>query len=232
MTATVGILIVSHSRQLAAGVVELARQMAPDVPLAEAGGMPDGSLGTSYDRVQQAALDLRGRSRAVVALADLGSAMMMAEIIAEELHDNDHPIAVIDAPLVEGAIAAAVAAAGGGDIVAVTAAARAAVHSFEPSSTPAADGEDAVAAREEVRRTITLHNSLGLHARPAAMLARLASSYDAELEINGVDATSVLALMSLGLVNGDTLDIRATGKDANDALDAVAAIISDGFGEE
>ena len=50
----VGIVIVSHSEKLAAGVVEIARMMAPNAPLAAAGGLEDGELGTSYARISAA----------------------------------------------------------------------------------------------------------------------------------------------------------------------------------
>jgi len=228
---TTGLLIVSHSQQLAAGIVELAGQMAPGTPLAGIGGMPDGSLGTSYDRVREATQELLRRTGGIVALADVGSAAMIAEMVAEELTTAERPVALVAAPIVEGAVAAAVAAHGGGTVAEVAAAARSAQAAFLthlPEAEPGAGAtDDPVIARD-----VVLHNVLGLHARPAAMVARMAGSYDARLEVNGVDATSVLALMSLGLVRGDTVELRAFGRDAERALDAVTAVISDGFGEE
>ena len=50
----VGFVIVSHSRKLAEGVVELAKMMAPDVPQVAAGGLEDGSFGTSFERILEA----------------------------------------------------------------------------------------------------------------------------------------------------------------------------------
>jgi PTS hybrid protein len=79
---------------------------------------------------------------------------------------------------------------------------------------------------------LTLRNSVGLHARPAALLARLASRYDAEVSVNDVDATSVLALMGLGLGQGEELRVRADGPDADDALAEITKVVEDGFGEE
>lgn len=77
-----------------------------------------------------------------------------------------------------------------------------------------------------------LHNKLGLHARAAAMVSRLVAGFDARVEINGVDAASVLALMGLGLERGATMDVRASGSQAEHALDAVGDLVADRFDEE
>jgi phosphoenolpyruvate---glycerone phosphotransferase subunit DhaM len=125
---TVGLVIVSHSAKLADGVAELALQMAPGVKVAAAGGMEDGSLGTDYDKVC-AALDKADSGDGVVLLYDLGSAQMTAEL-AVEGHAGSTPGFVVEAPLVEGSVAAAVAAQGGADLDGV---ARAAASASEVS---------------------------------------------------------------------------------------------------
>src|SRR5699024_7426229 len=73
---------------------------------------------------------------------------------------------------------------------------------------------------------------LGLHARPAAQLARKMDGFDATVRINGVDATSVLALMGLGLTGGARLQVEASGPEATAALDVLEADVEAGFGEE
>ncbi|HKN98433.1 MAG TPA: dihydroxyacetone kinase phosphoryl donor subunit DhaM, partial [Pseudonocardiaceae bacterium] len=108
---TVGLVVVSHSATLAAGVVELAAQMAPDVPIVPAGGMPDGGLGTDFAAVTDA-VAAADQGDGVVLLFDLGSARMTADLVVETIANPDRAV-VADAPLVEGAVAAAVAAAGG-----------------------------------------------------------------------------------------------------------------------
>jgi len=106
----VGLVIVCHSARLAAGVVELVAQLAPEVPVRAAGGLPDGSLGTSADTVQRAIADL-DNADGVLILLDLGSAAMSTEIALDGLsHDQRARIVVSDAPLVEGAVLAAVQA--------------------------------------------------------------------------------------------------------------------------
>ena len=106
----VGFVIVSHSGKLAEGVVDLAKMMAPDVPMAAAGGLEDGSFGTSFERILEAVNEVYSED-GVILLMDLGSAVMTAEMVLESL-EGQKP-AMADCPLVEGAVVAAVNAAGG-----------------------------------------------------------------------------------------------------------------------
>ncbi|MFA4841706.1 MAG: dihydroxyacetone kinase phosphoryl donor subunit DhaM, partial [Agrococcus sp.] len=111
---SVGLVIVSHSARIAEGVVELAAQMAPSVVIVAAGGTDDGGIGTSFDRVQ-AALGEAESGDGVVVLCDLGSAVLTAET-AVDFSDAPERIRIADAPIVEGAVAAAVAAEAGDDL--------------------------------------------------------------------------------------------------------------------
>ena len=106
----VGIVIVSHSEKLAAGVVEIAKMMAPNAPLAAAGGLEDGGLGTSYSKIS-AAVDEVYSEDGVVVLMDMGSAVMTTEIVVED--KDDGRVMMLDCPLVEGAVLAAVESTGG-----------------------------------------------------------------------------------------------------------------------
>ena len=248
MSKPTAVLLVSHSAQLAAGVAEVAEQMAPDVLIRPAGGTEDGRIGTSYDLVDQAVTGLLDvGAEAVVLLTDLGSAALTAESVLELRADDRLHLA--DAPFVEGAVAAAVAAQGGGDGAAVLAAARAAVDSFATDDAAPGDtaghlgvtGEAAAgtagagaagAGGAVLQRTLVLRNALGLHARPAAQLARKMSELDAEVSVNGVDAASVLALMGLGLTGGAEIHVRASGPQAPEALALLEADVDAGFGEE
>ena len=109
----VGLVLVSHSAKLAEGLADVAKQMAPDVTVRPAGGTPDGGIGTDYDSVVSAVRQADAGS-GVVVLYDLGSAQMTAELVVESLDDPGAAV-VVDAPLVEGAVAAAVAAQSGAD---------------------------------------------------------------------------------------------------------------------
>lgn len=121
---TVGIVLVSHSTQLANGVKELADQMAGDaVKIAAAGGGPDGSLGTSAETIR-AAIEAVYDQDGVLVLVDLGSAVMSTEVAIESLPPDRGPhVLISNAPLVEGAVVASVEASIGKQLGDVEAAA-------------------------------------------------------------------------------------------------------------
>jgi len=236
-TARVALLLVSHSSTLADGAAELAAQMAPNVLLVAAGGLEDGSLGTSFDLIG-AGLDVAAQDgRSVVVLTDLGSAVLTTESVLEFAADEvSSRVRLADAPFVEGAVAASVAAAGGADLAAVLAAAELAGTSFGAAAASAATAPvvaPTAAASEgaAVHATAVLRNPLGLHARPAAQLARTAARFEAAVTVNDVDAASVLAVMGLGAVGGQTVTVTAAGPQARAALVAVIGEIEAGFGE-
>jgi len=106
----VGIVIVSHSQKLAEGVVEVAQMMSPNVLIKAAGGLEEGALGTSYDKIKNAVESVYSDD-GVIVLADMGSAIMTAEMVLEDL--DRELVKLIDCPLVEGAVVAAVESAGG-----------------------------------------------------------------------------------------------------------------------
>lgn len=104
----VGIVIVSHCEKLAQGVVELAQMMAPDAPMAAAGGLADGGFGTSFDKIFRA-IDEVYTDDGVVVLMDMGSAVMTAEMVLESMPDRK--IRLVDCPVAEGAVTAAIGSA-------------------------------------------------------------------------------------------------------------------------
>jgi dihydroxyacetone kinase phosphotransfer subunit len=117
----VGIVVVSHSSDLAHGLADLAGQVAgPDVRIEPAGGLPDGSLGTDDDRVREAIKRADGGD-GVVVLCDLGSAILTVRHVLER-SSNGH-VVLADAPLVEGAVTAAVVSSAGSSLQDVTQAA-------------------------------------------------------------------------------------------------------------
>jgi PTS hybrid protein len=123
----VGIVLVSHSAALAEGTAEVAGQISGgNVIIAPAGGTDEGGIGTSIARVRRAVL-AAGSGAGVVILPDLGSSVLTVRaLLAEE--DFPQPVALADAPFVEGAVAATVTAAAGGDVKAVLQAAEEARH--------------------------------------------------------------------------------------------------------
>jgi PTS hybrid protein len=117
----VGLVLVSHSEDIARGLAELAAQMAgPDVTIHAAGGLPGGGLGTDDDRVRNA-IRRADSGEGVVVIGDLGSAILTVRHVLERSFNGR--VLLADAPLVEGAIAAAVVASTGADVQQVAAAA-------------------------------------------------------------------------------------------------------------
>lgn len=232
---SVGLVIVSHSSKIAEGLVELAAQMAPDVLIVAAGGTDDGRIGTSLEKVMTA-LEVSESGSGVVVLCDLGSAVMTAES-ALEFAGNPENVVLADAPLVEGAVAAAVAAQSGDSVQNVKAAAENALNPMAAVGTP--DIDDSMVTPSgagsettgSITTSLTLINPMGLHARPAAVLAGQLGSMDVDIEINGVDGQSVMMLMTLGAGNGTELKVSASGPDAQRAVDFVSTEVQRGFGE-
>jgi len=228
--ALVGLVFVSHSALIARGLVDLARQMAPTVRMLPAGGTDDDRIGTSFAKVA-AGIEAAEAGKGVVVLCDLGSAILTAESALDFLDDEVRSrVVIVDAPLVEGAVAAAVAAEIGGDLPAVESAARSAraPHSGVPSAQAPVQGVD---VDTTVTRTVTLINADGLHARPAAEFVTLAATLGVPVTVNGRDAASLLAIMGLGLTRGARVELSATGDGAEAAVDALATLLESGFGE-
>lgn len=112
----VGIVIVSHSQKLAESVAELTAVMAPTARIAAAGGLEDGSFGTSFEKIQTA-IEAVYSDDGVLVLMDMGSAVMTTEMVLEMMEDKK--VEMADCPLVEGAVVATIDAAGGMDFEAI-----------------------------------------------------------------------------------------------------------------
>jgi PTS hybrid protein len=122
---SVGIVVVSHSAKVAEGVVEMAAQMAGDVRIRAAGGTEDGGIGTDATLIASAIADA-DEGDGVLVFADLGSAVLSAQLAIEELIDPEHRdrVRIADAPLVEGALLAAIQSSTGSGLEEVDVAAR------------------------------------------------------------------------------------------------------------
>lgn len=120
----VNLLIVSHSRQLAAGVKEFTEQVAGGlIQIGAVGGTADGTLGTSVEQIH-AALQELATPDGVLVLVDLGSTVMSVQVALETLDGNGMPVLISNAPLVEGAYLAAAEASAGSNLEETAAAAQ------------------------------------------------------------------------------------------------------------
>jgi phosphocarrier protein HPr len=88
---------------------------------------------------------------------------------------------------------------------------------------------------QQLRRRVTIVNRRGLHARAAARFVNMAEQFVADIEVARdnmvVCGTSIMGLMMLAAAAGSELEIRASGREAEPALDALTALVSSGFDE-
>jgi phosphoenolpyruvate---glycerone phosphotransferase subunit DhaM len=117
INGNVGIVVVSHSAEIARGTADMVRQMVGDeVPLAFCGGNPDGGLGTDVESIMKA-IDQAWSDRGVAILVDLGGAETNSEMAIElQPEERQRLIVVCNAPIVEGAVMAATEASGGASL--------------------------------------------------------------------------------------------------------------------
>ncbi|HGC9987301.1 TPA: dihydroxyacetone kinase phosphoryl donor subunit DhaM [Streptococcus agalactiae] len=107
----IGIIVVSHSKNIAQGVVDLISEVAKDVSITYVGGTEDSEIGTSFDQVQQ--IVEQNDKKTLLAFFDLGSAKMNLELVADFSEKN---IIINSVPVVEGAYTAAALLQAGADL--------------------------------------------------------------------------------------------------------------------
>jgi len=244
----VGLVLVSHSRDLAEALMAFVHQVAGDqIPLAIAAGVgPERKeFGTDAVEIMEAIQSVYSDD-GVLVLMDLGSAVLSAEMAYDLLPpEMQERIRFCAAPFVEGAIAAVVQVGITSDLDAICREARQALQPKEeqlgqadqpPAGGPAAAETPVELGSEQV--IVRLENAHGLHARPAARFVQLASSYDAQIQVKNlskekgpVSARSLNALATLAAVRGDELGITGSGPQAREALQALVALVRDHFGE-
>ncbi|MBW4492891.1 MAG: phosphoenolpyruvate--protein phosphotransferase [Oscillatoria princeps RMCB-10] len=242
----VGIVIVAHSAKLAAGVRELAQQMVgSEVKIALAAGIddPENPFGTDAVRVCEA-IESVYSDAGVVVLMDLGSALMSAEMAVEFLPEEKRDrVRLCEAPLVEGALAAAVRAGAGASLEQVMAEARGslAAKAAQLSTPPAGEGESSGGSQlgqQALEIRLTVGNLLGIHARPAAKFAATAGRFESEIAVRNltrgsepVNAKSINQVATLGVRRGHEIGIAAEGSDAERALAALQQLVEANFSE-
>jgi multiphosphoryl transfer protein len=239
----VGLVIVSHSAALAEGVAELARGMGAEVPIELAGGIeaPEPALGTDAAQVLEA-IERADQGDGVLVLMDLGSAVLSAEMALDLLPEERRERVVLsEAPLVEGAVAAAVTAKLGASLADVAAEARGALEAKATHLGSAEPAAPVAAATGNGTRTIalTVRNPLGLHARPAARFVQTAGSFDADVTVTNLtrgrgpaSGRSLNAIATLGVRQGHEIAVAASGRQAAEALAALEALAARDFDED
>src|SRR5436309_3076635 len=206
----------------------------PDVKLELAGGMAEeGALGTDAVRVMEA-IDRADSGDGVLVLMDLGSAVLSAETALDFLTpEQRESVLLCEAPLVEGAVAAAVAATLGEPLAEVAKEARGGLQGKVAqlgAGEPAAPGPAGTSAPLEEGLTLRLdiRNPLGLHARPAARFVQTAAGFDANVQV--MNLTSGRGPASGRSLNGPARHaIFDDGKNAAEAWHEAAEAVADDY---
>jgi phosphocarrier protein len=89
--------------------------------------------------------------------------------------------------------------------------------------------------QESIERVFVIGNKLGLHARPAAVFVQTANRFEASVEVQKedikIDGKSIMGIMTLAAEMGSSILVRVTGRDATEAMEALAKLIGSNFGE-
>ncbi len=87
-----------------------------------------------------------------------------------------------------------------------------------------------------IKKTLNIKNKLGLHARPAALLAQTASKYESRVLLikdgQEIDCKSILGIMMLAIAYGSDIDIHVDGIDEDNAMAKIENLINNKFHEE
>ena len=237
----IGIVVVSHSAQLAAGLKALADQLGSPAKLLLAAGVDDPAhpIGTDAIAVMSAMEEADDGSEVLV-LMDLGSALLSAETALELLTPElSARVRLSPAPLVEGTLAAVVAAGAGLTLDEVAAEALGALgpkQGMLPASAAQATTETAPVADDGwLRCEVVVENPHGLHVRPAARLVAALKPFAAELRLQKgekeANPRSLSRLAMLDVRQGDRLILLARGEDAGAALSCFQQLARDRFGD-
>lgn len=247
----IGIVVVSHSRPLAAAAVALATEMAPvPPPIAVAAGVDETSFGTDAVAISEAITEVFS-DEGVLVLLDLGSAILSAEMALDFLDPEvvEH-VRLSPAPLVEGLVAAVVTAASGAglDEVAAEAAGATAAKQDHLGESAGVDASGATGLHDsastgsesgpEASAEWTIRNPHGLHARPAAAVVAALRGVEATVTVRNAttgtgpaNAASLSKLATLGLRQGHVMAATAVGPQADQALQALSELADADFGE-
>lgn len=244
----VSIVVVSHSKNVAQGVVDLASQMTQGrVKFAVAAGIddPENPIGTDPIAVMAAIQEVEDDD-GVLVMMDMGSTIlstdMALELLGEAFATKVH---ICAAPLVEGTVAAAVAAASGQTIRQVIEEAHQALAAKyrQLSQSDKLVGASAVQAVLVDDRGVpqltfswTVTNPAGIHARPASAIATSMSRFTADVQLvkgeQAANAKSMNAIALLAIKCGDNISLRASGEQAREALEAFARLAANHFGDK
>lgn len=246
----VNLLLVSHSRNLAESVAELARQMinsgAVKISIAAGIGEDHQEIGTNAVEIAESIQDIDS-NEGILILMDLGSAVLSTQMALDMIPpDLRQKVRICPAPFIEGAVVAAAQASLGSSLDAVYREAMDALkakHDQLVENIPAAEEETKKETLPLIDNDIkeivlTVRSIHGLHARPAVKFVQTAASYDADVLVKNLttnkgpsSAKSLTAITLLGVLNGHQIQVTAEGPQQKEALVALSNLVENNFGE-
>lgn len=232
----IGLVLVSHSPKIVEGLAHLIREMS-DCPLALAGGIddPDHPIGTDAVKIMQAVEEVMSDD-GVIIFVDLGSAILSAQTALDLLDPAiAEKVSISSAPLVEGALSASIIATTGTDRLTVLHEAENALNAKKSALGEVFSPTENL-EKSALSVTVTVTPKNGLHARPAGRLIATLKNFDATLKLEKdgqlVNAKSLVAVLGLGIRQGEALTLHAEGSDAQKALQAFVDLANNHFGDE
>lgn len=243
----VGIVIVSHSNELAESLREMALQVGKSVvPIASAGGVDDANdpIGTDAVKILHAIEEVYS-SDGVLVFMDMGSAVLSTETALDLLDkEKKKKIKLSGAPLVEGVISAVVQSASGLGIEEIMDEADKAII---PKRNQLGLQKQQVSGKKQksdhseeniLKNKYRLKNTLGLHARPAAQIVKTISLHDASASVRNitrdssfVNAKSMNSLITLNARQNDEVEVMTSGPESSELQSKLTSLFQKNFGE-
>lgn len=239
----VGLVFVSHSRQLAQAVCHLAKSVSQaSLPLDFAGGTGENheELGTDATDIMDAITRVYSDD-GVLVLMDLGSAVLSARLAQQMLEDDCPKVRLCPAPLVEGGVAAAVQIGAGARLEDVYAEAKSALEAkFRELEEPAGDTAQAMGSDTETPPPDALlyrfymDDPNGMHTRPAAEFVKAVSGFPASVLLRNAarnlpfaGGKSLNKISMSNIQQGDLVEVAIWGPEAQNTLESVKTLVRD-----
>ena len=232
------LVLICHSAKLADGLLELVQQIARSkVVVFAAGGLDKDTLGSNPEQIRSI-LECAENPEGTLVLMDLGSSILATEMALSEWPvERRARVLLCDAPLVEGAVAAATQLSAGASL---QEAAAEACNALQPKQAqlgapPPQDAPAHATALGTDSRLLILTHPMGLHARPAALFVQTAQRFRSEISVRHgqrqANAKSITSILTLGANQGAEIELTAEGIDAQQALAALTSLVQSDFAQ-
>ncbi|MGO1590858.1 MAG: HPr family phosphocarrier protein [Ancrocorticia sp.] len=227
----IGFVLVSHSKDAAHAVAQLAAEMAPDVHCVPVGGNTDGGFGTDVTQVIDACDKVEDTCERVIVMADLGSARMAAEMAVEagaNASDGTPRRVMGPGPFLEGTVSGTAAAQGGARLAQVVRAIASSLQYWRDYKLPEKETTPASSV-DGFQTQVMVVDDAGLHARPAAVLAQRIMEEPVNILINGVAGDSMMEILLLGVQKGERVIVSSPDRGSEESVKRIAAAIAGGL---